>query len=135
MEVGKREDRRAFVAAVRDVEARSVAIRSHRDELFRRSDVGGVEDDPFRDRTRFRVDRDHGLRLSQADVDDSVRADREAARLALDGPAADDFLIASRNGNERRRKRVRSQECRRRGEGEQQKERELTPRVCRRSFR
>ena len=128
-EVGERKDRRALVAAVGDVEPRAGAVGAQRDQLFRRGDLGGVEDEALLDRAGLRIDGDDRLRLRQADVDRAVGADGDAVRIAGKLPALDDFLVARGDGRERLRGE-------RRGASEQQRATaNLLLDVCRRSFR
>ena len=133
VKIGKAEDHGAFIAAVGDVEACAVAIESHRYEFFRRGDLGGVEDDFLFYRSVFWIDGDDRLRLREPDVHGAVATDRDCARIAAESPAANDFLIARGDGRE-----LIGNVCGKRSGGSEQHEScggELTPRLCRRSFR
>ena len=100
-EIGEGHDRRALVAAVGDVEPRAGAVGAHRDELFGRRDLGGVENELVLDVAALRIDGHDRLRLRETDVDGAVGADRDAVRIAGKLPALDDFLVARGDGSER----------------------------------
>ena len=72
--------------------------------------------------------QDAWLRLSQSDVERAIAADGDAVRVAFDGPAADDFLVACGNGRKGFSSRGASEQNQKTGG-------DTTPRVCRRNVR